>query len=42
MGTVLTIDEPAKWKTRELRQIHTADPIGMDLQTVVPVHYTGI
>ena len=23
------IDEPAKWKTRKLRQIHTADPVGM-------------
>ena len=23
------VDEDAKWKTRELRQIRTADPIGM-------------
>ena len=25
----LYIDEPAEWTTRELRQIHTADPVGM-------------
>jgi len=24
----LYIDEPAKWKMRQLRQIHTADPVG--------------
>ena len=26
----LYIEEPAKWKTRELRQIHSADPVDMD------------
>ena len=25
----LYIDEPSKWKTRELHQIHTADPVGV-------------
>ena len=24
---------------RELRQLYTADPVGMYVQTVVPVHY---
>ena len=32
---------PQKRKTRELRQIHTTDPVAIG-QKVVPVHYTGI
>ena len=36
------IDDPSKWKMRELRQIHTADPVGMDrkscLYTVITNH----
>ena len=33
----LYLDEPANWKPRILRQIHTADPDGMR-QKVAPVH----
>ena len=25
----LYVDEDAKWKTRDLRQMHTADPVSM-------------
>ena len=38
---VVYIDEPAKWKSRILRQIHTADLVGIG-QKVLPVHYTVI
>jgi len=31
------IDEPSKWTTRELRQIHTADPGSRDGRKVAPV-----
>ena len=37
----LYIDEDTKWKTRELRQKHTADTVGIGLK-VMPVHYIGI
>ena len=26
----IKVDEDTKWKTRELSQIHTVDPVGMD------------
>ena len=36
------IDEPAKWKTRELSQIHIYSWSSHYGHKVVPVHYTGI
>ena len=39
-GVVYTyVDEPAKWKTRILCQIHTAGPADRYGQKVAPVHY---
>ena len=38
----LYIDEPEKWKTRELRQIHTYSSSNRQEQKVTPVHYISV
>ena len=37
----LYIDEPAKWKTREWRQIHTFEPVGMGRYVVGSLAVVG-